>query len=243
MQGSRLLKRVFSVGFLCQLTRSLVLNGDFKASLLAGKVHREANFAPPRLVDDLRFDIEALESRGAFAQAGSGRRGKGASNGMRSASFADPIDRDRSIGCFDAFAAVWERLDIVRGELSEALARPLMEEMEIHYVRYPIGGFYQRHVDDFVDDDVGTPPTSRRSVSFICYLNDPGWVEEDGGALRVHASDKCTIDILPECGSLVLFDSCAVEHEVRPTNRDRTCLIGWFHEPTSGPNGALSSPA
>ena len=53
----------------------------------------------------------------------------------------------------------------------------------------------------------------------------------DGGALRVH-SDGTYYEILPDAGSLVLFDSMAVEHEVRPTRRERTCLIGWFHAPT-----------
>ena len=89
----------------------------------------------------------------------------------------------------------------------------------------------QRHVDDYEAND-GAP--SRRSVSFICYLNDPGapaWTARDGGALRVH-SGGAYYEILPDAGSLVLFDSMAVEHEVRPTRRERTCLIGWFHAPT-----------
>ena len=80
-----------------------------------------------------------------------------------------------------------------------------------------------------------TRPPSRRAVSFICYLNEPGWSSSDGGALRVHrggdsADDEGGVaDFLPESGSLVLFDSLAVEHEVLPTHRERTCLIGWFH--------------
>ena len=209
---------------------ALVLDPSFKQALTAGRVHREVGFAPGRLVDDLRYDIDALAQLGRFGPAGSGPRA-GGDTGMRSALFADPIDRPQDVGCFDAFAALWERLGMVREELMEGLDRELIENVEVHYVRYPEGGYFQRHVDDYEDND-GAP--SRRSVSFICYLNDPGapeWTERDGGALRVH-SDGAYYEILPDAGSLVLFDSMAVEHEVRPTRRERTCLIGWFHAPT-----------
>ena len=209
---------------------ALVLDPSFKQALGAGRVHREIGFAPARLVDDLRYDIDALVQLGRFSPAGSGPRA-GGDTGMRSALFADPIDRPRDVGCFDAFAALWERLGMVREELMEGLERDLIENVEVHYVRYPEGGYFQRHVDDYEAND-GAP--SRRSVSFICYLNDPGapaWTERDGGALRVHHPEGA-YEILPDAGSLVLFDSMAVEHEVRPTRRERTCLIGWFHAPT-----------
>ena len=210
-------------------------------SAQTGRVHREVGFASPihKLVDDLRYDIDALEQLGRFGPAGSGPRA-GGDTGMRSALFADPIDRPRDVGCFDAFAALWERLGMVREELMEGLERDLIENVEVHYVRYPEGGYFQRHVDDYEAND-GAP--SRRSVSFICYLNDPGapaWTERDGGALRVH-SDGAYYAILPDAGSLVLFDSMAVEHEVRPTRRERTCLIGRFHAPTL--NGLGFRPA
>jgi len=210
---------------------ALVLDPSFKQALTAGRVHREVGFAPGRLVDDLRYDIDALAQLGRFGPAGSGPRA-GGDTSMRSALFADPIDRPRDVGCFDAFAALWERLGMVREELMEGLDRKLIENVEVHYVRYPEGGYFQRHVDDYEAND-GAP--SRRSVSFICYLNDPGapaWTERDGGALRVHHPEGAYYEILPDAGSLVLFDSMAVEHEVRPTRRERTCLIGWFHAPT-----------
>ena len=38
-------------------------------------------------------------------------------------------------------------------------------------------------------------------------------------------------EYLPESGALALFDSTALEHEVLPTRRERTCLVGWFHTP------------
>ena len=36
--------------------------------------------------------------------------------------------------------------------------------------------------------------------------------------------------ISPEAGTLVLFDSVAVPHEVLPTRRERFAVNGWFHE-------------
>ena len=44
-----------------------------------------------------------------------------------------------------------------------------------------------------------------------------------GGAEHTHAQE-----LLPQSGSLVLFDSKRVWHEVLPTLRERACLVGWY---------------
>ena len=36
------------------------------------------------------------------------------------------------------------------------------------------------------------------------------------------------VTVAPHGGTLVLFDSVAVEHEVTPTRRERWALVGWF---------------
>ena len=133
---------------------------------------------------------------------------------------------------WDAFLALWERLDMVRLELETELDCALLPEMEIHYVRYPPGGYFERHVDDYNDPFTDAP--SSRKVSFICYLNEPGWTAEDGGALRVFsdgADASVPRECIPESGLLVLFDSKGLEHEVLTTQRERMCVIGWFHTP------------
>ena len=205
-----------------------VLSEGAAGTITGGGVHCERSFAPDRLVEDLRRDIEACAEAGLFAAAGSGGR-DAADDTMRSAEYCDPIARDRSIGLFDAFFALWERLDMVRQELEEAMGTQLLPEMEIHYVRYLGGGFYERHLDDYRDS---SDRSSRRAVSFICYLNEPSepWAASDGGMLRAWVDDA-ELEILPEAGSLVLFDSCVVEHEVATTHRERRCLIGWWHTP------------
>jgi hypothetical protein len=45
-------------------------------------------------------------------------------------------------------------------------------------------------------------------------------------------SESCRYyaDITPTAGSLVIFDSVTVLHEVRTTNRPRAAVVGWFRE-------------
>ena len=46
-------------------------------------------------------------------------------------------------------------------------------------------------------------------------------------------SDTCIVDIAPQGGTLVLFDSVVLPHEVLETTHgaERLALAGWFHEP------------
>jgi hypothetical protein len=102
-------------------------------------------------------------------------------------------------------------------------------------------GFYRRHFDHTGDED---GPFIRK-VSLLLYLNDDGWDSStDGGILRAYVrptmkskrdgscddvnGDSQTIDIVPEGGKLVLFDSSAVEHEVFTTKKERWAVVGWF---------------
>ena len=51
--------------------------------------------------------------------------------------------------------------------------------------------------------------------------------------------------MLPESGTLVVFDSARVEHEVQPTGKERLALVGWFHAPAADPGqaGVFDKPA
>ena len=126
---------------LCALLLASILPPEAPTAIKAGHVWQTQDFAPLRLVHDLRQDIAALATSGHFSSAGSGGR-DGKVDTERSAMYADPISRDRAVGDWEAFVCLWERLDMVRQELSVALSTPLLEEMEIHYVCYPSGGFY-----------------------------------------------------------------------------------------------------
>jgi len=71
----------------------------------------------------------------------------------------------------------------------------------------------------------------RRAVSFLVYLNE-GWKSTDGGALRIYGSreneQERHVDVQPEAGTLVMFRSDTVAHEVLTTHRRRQCIVGWF---------------
>jgi SM-20-related protein len=229
--------RLLLVVALCDSSVSRIISENAADSIRAGRSHVERGFAPQLLVSHLQADAASLHAAGLFYGAGSGGRAAEVDS-MRSAESCDPIDRDRSIGNWDAFFAIWERLDLVRQELQEDLGIELLPEMEISYVHYPIGGYYQRHVDDTVDRetridafDVGrVSETSRRAISFVCALVDDDWSDADGGALRTFVGEAHE-DVLPSCGTLVLFDSTRLHHEVLCTNRNRLVLVGWWHTP------------
>ncbi|MDH4607863.1 2OG-Fe(II) oxygenase [Pseudomonas sp. BN102] len=114
-------------------------------------------------------------------------------------------------------------------ELRQRLNRELflgLEDFECHFALYPPGAFYQKHLDRFRDDD-------RRAVSVVAYLN-ADWQPAQGGALRLYL-EQGERDVLPEGGSLVVFLSAELPHEVLPASRERLSLTGWFRRRGSGP--------
>lgn len=109
-------------------------------------------------------------------------------------------------------------LDLLTSSIKNEL-RLTLQDSEFHFAQYPEGSFYKKHSDQF-----GT--NSNRIFTFILYLNK-SWKNEDGGQLRMY-TDKGTIDINPEWGTLVIFRSDSILHEVIPTNRMRKSLTGWL---------------
>ncbi|MFM9984697.1 MAG: 2OG-Fe(II) oxygenase [Flavobacteriales bacterium] len=108
--------------------------------------------------------------------------------------------------------------------LKQVLNRSLylgIDHFECHYVHYPVGTHYLKHVDRHKS---GSP----RVVSFVLYLNE-NWKEEDGGELRIYKRDGSTADILPLLGRMVVFLS-EMEHEVRTTHRIRNSITGWMRQ-------------
>jgi SM-20-related protein len=92
-------------------------------------------------------------------------------------------------------------------------------EYECHLAYYPPGTFYQKHVDRFEND-------SSRVLSFIFYLHDT-WSPEEGGELILHTDKEVSISPVP--GSLMIFLSENLSHEVRPGKRERRSFTGWMH--------------
>jgi PKHD-type hydroxylase len=94
--------------------------------------------------------------------------------------------------------------------------------------RYDLGDYYGLHVD--------SPFTSgiRSDISFTAFLTSP--TEYDGGELQIGFSDSEFVDIKPEAGSLVLYET-GLPHRVREVTRgSRVVAVGWIESTIRDPN-------
>ncbi|MFF7706465.1 2OG-Fe(II) oxygenase [Pseudomonas sp. NPDC007930] len=177
---------------------------------------RQGLFLPSALTAALAQECRRRAQAGQLAPAAVGRGGgQEVREGIRGdlTQWIEPGQAD----CCDAYLALMD-------ELREALNRALylgLEDFECHFALYPAGAFYKRHLDRFRDDD-------RRTVSVVLYLNE-AWQAEDGGQLRLYLGEQgAAHDVPPEGGSLVVFISSDMPHEVLPARRERLSLTGWF---------------
>jgi SM-20-related protein len=95
-----------------------------------------------------------------------------------------------------------------------------LKQFEGHFARYDKGGFYKKHLDQFVGNN-------ERLISVITYLNGP----IEGGELRIYSRDnpnQVEIDLSPRPGSLVCFLSSQIYHAVLPTMSERLSIAGWL---------------
>ena len=134
-----------------------------------------------------------------------------------------------------------ERLSSVTTQSNNSLSSlqmPLDEQLhEIMYLYYPSGGYYKRHVDA-----EPSSPSSWRQYSFLLYMNDDNEQTEvgpTGGQLRLYrdsGDDELPngelpnfVNIEPSGGTLVVFVSDMVPHEVLATTTPQRCaVVGWF---------------
>ncbi len=93
-------------------------------------------------------------------------------------------------------------------------------DYEFHYARYPVGSFYRRHFDAFRGG-------GNRVVSSVLYLN-PDWGDDHGGELVIHGAGGEALRVAPRFGTLAVFLSEEIEHEVLPASRPRYSVTGWF---------------
>jgi SM-20-related protein len=97
---------------------------------------------------------------------------------------------------------------------------------ESHLAHYRPGDFYRTHVDAFRGE-------ANRVVSLVCYLNEY-WKEGDGGELVLY-KDPGPVTVQPTYRTVVLFLSEEIPHEVKPAQRDRYSVTGWFRLNSSSP--------
>jgi SM-20-related protein len=166
------------------------------------------------LLARLRQDAGRHESSARFRPAMTGRGDNAQTGILRGDSslwLTDPLC-DRSAQEF------LDELEVLRVELNRRLMLG-MESIQAHYACYPAGTGYVRHRDRFRGDD-------SRVLSLLCYLN-PDWPEHAGGALRLHLPGGA-VDFAPRMGTIVMFLSDEVEHEVLPATQPRFSIAAWF---------------
>lgn len=190
------------------------------------------------VVQSLKEDAVALRNCGFGANAG-------ISNGpnldirknvhqiwIRSAGSTSSITT--LVGNIEGRKALIQFTEVLRAHLELHWRRLPSELLELSYLFYDPGAFYTRHIDTISKDVLER--SHQRSVSFLLYLGDPkdtqGWESErDGGALRVYKNGEPSFfDVSPQPGTVVVFDSSSVPHEVMPTKRPRLSVVGWFGE-------------
>eukprot|EP00977_Amphora_coffeiformis_P002289 scaffold426_cov219-Amphora_coffeaeformis.AAC.51 len=198
-------------------------------------------------------DAQALRSLAFGATAGVATGHRGIRSGVHQVwlqSPGCPTSQNFLVGNIDARKDLVRFVDTLRVLLQQTSndggLRLPPELVELSYLLYDNdGAAYAKHVDSFAND-AGSDRTRR--ISFLLYLGDEqeelAWdCARDGGALRIHdeAFAKATgqpvytnvlgeywSDITPHPGTMVLFDSSSVPHEVVATKRGRICVVGWL---------------
>lgn len=102
-----------------------------------------------------------------------------------------------------------------------------LDSFEWHLAVYPPGQRYEAHVDQARGTSI---LTGERVVSAVLYLN-PDWTPEEEGHLVILDRQNPTRElekVSPNEGTLVLFQSGSILHEVRAPRRERWSLTGWF---------------
>ncbi len=184
------------------------------------------DFLPADAIAALRREAEGWQTDGRFRPGGVGRA---AACGVRHEIRGDRIVWLDPEGATPAQERFWPSIERLRLELNRELYLGL-QSFEGHYALYPPGARYAAHLDRFESSD-------ERAVSCSLYLN-AGWAAGDGGHLRLHLPQS-PVDIPPRAGTLALFRSDTVRHEVLPASRPRFSVTGWFRRRPLG-RGLLS---
>jgi SM-20-related protein len=171
----------------------------------------------PVLLAALSIEAQALHHDGEMQLAGVGR---GVQHHL------DSLTRSDSIVWFDGVSAAQQQylavMEALRLSLNSQLFLGLFE-YEAHFAFYAPGAFYHEHLDSFAG-------VGGRIVSVVTYLN-ADWPSNGGGELLIHAQyhpDVAAISVSPEAGTVVIFLSEQVRHEVLPATLGRYSIAGWF---------------
>lgn len=132
---------------------------------------------------------------------------------------------------FDGFIGDTEKMKI-----KENLMVPAIVQLSI----YGSKAFYKAHYDSAVEVDYSRGLVSylreyayrKRFLTAILYLNDE-WssgVGDKSGYLRLYTTSSGDVDVKPQGGRMVIFDSKRILHEVLPCDerKKRIAITCWF---------------
>jgi hypothetical protein len=171
-----------------------------RQTIASGRVYQQLDFLSPSQIVESLQEIRDLEESGAFERSGLSNTVKGQGrqnfgNTDRRTCVApwwkDSLTGDTTmISVGNSTVAV--QLQQLRTVLANVLVRPTLKDHtlahECYYSTASTGSFLSRHMDERHEELKGAKGwllPSRRSLSWLVYLSDPGWdLAENGGALR-----------------------------------------------------------
>ncbi|MDZ4823333.1 MAG: 2OG-Fe(II) oxygenase [Flavobacteriales bacterium] len=177
------------------------------------------NFIDDTVASLLRDEITELKRAGELKKAAIGKGVEKHIDAEQRGDFIHWIDPENSS---PSVKIMLEAMEEIRTDLNRSFFLGI-ENFECHFTEYPAGTFYKKHVDRHRS---GSP----RIVSVVLYLNE-NWQLTDGGQLIVYHLNNSQDEIIPQCGTLVLFLS-EKEHEVLTTYRVRNSITGWMRQRT-----------
>jgi len=249
--ATRRFRRILPLGSTTAPTSYIIpsLNDESIANLNDSGYVVLPNYLSPDLVSNLLKDVEGIRASGRFKTAKIGQDFSNKLNTEVRVAETCFIGRSKSdLGDSAARMALYDSLDRIREGLSGNLRLDEIDDGgdllrcapaldpgldELLYARYPRGGFYRRH-RDAIDGSASV----LRCYSLLLYLNEE-WTEKDGGQLRMHfdgfddevpeGGEEDYLDVEPRGGTLVIFKSDQVPHEVLDTWAQRTAIVGWYN--------------
>lgn len=178
------------------------------------------NFISADLVIALREELTALYDHGEFREAGVG---KGENFKVRPEIRSDRVLWLDPQNLSKLQKQYWNKINDLRVLFNREFYLGL-KSFEAHFTKYPAGSFYKRHVDQFQQ-------VRYRILSCLLYLN-PDWEPSYGGHLRIYLPDgeggERHVDIIPMAGTLAVFRSEDIPHEVLITEKQRFSITGWM---------------
>lgn len=183
------------------------------------------DFLPADFIQALREEAIALQSAGKLQHASTGRAADNKLDTQVRGDLIHWLDQAQP-------SALQQNFSLTMEQLREALNQHFylgLFELENHFALYPPGAVYNKHLDQFRDNQ-------QRQVSCILYLNED-WQAQNGGQLRLYLDGEQPepyIDVQPEGGTLVVFLSGQFWHEVLPAIKPRISLTGWFRKRSDG---------